>query len=166
MQISNHFYNFVELFITNSTTVYDLWFLWNKLTVWTATEELKNKRGHLPFFLLLNWSFMKFGPLLLTNTSRHFQLFWKRFATECFKMVQICTHKSFAYYQLNWNKNKFSDYISESFLRKWVRLIVGILPFPVNMTFESTIQRACLGIKSACNIKLCISTVWKYENVR
>ena len=122
-------FNFVKLVVTNLMMVYHLW---NKPMVSITTNELKYERGHFPLPSPSPpppryWSLMKFGPLVPMNTSRHFQLFWKRFASLFQNVFHVCTHKSFAYYQLHRNKSKYLDYISESFLRKGISWIVGYL---------------------------------------
>ena len=84
----------------------------------------------------------------------------------CFQNVFMCPLTNhFAYYQLHRNKSKFLDYISESFLRKGISWIVGILPFPVYMIIEYN-SVSLFGFSIwVWHLKLCISFVWKYENV-
>ena len=106
-----------------------------------------------------------FGPLVPISTSRHFQ-FLKKICLTVSKCFHVSTHKSFAYYQLHQNKSKFLDYnIYKSFLRKGMSWIVGILPFSVYMIIEY--KSMSLFGYSICvwHLKLCISFVWKYENV-
>ena len=73
------------------------------------------------------------------GTYKYFQAFpvvLKKICLTVSKCFHVSTHKLFAYFQLHQNKSKFLDYISESFLRKGISWIVGILPFPIYVILE------------------------------
>ena len=112
--ILNHFL-ILFFVVTNLTMVYDLW---NKPMVSIATEELKYEREHLPppppppprlgYWSLQVWIW------ILPGISSCFG----KDLPQCFKMFScVRLQTSFAYI-INFNKSKFLDYISKSFLRK------------------------------------------------
>ena len=159
MLILNHF-----LVLLNLSSQIWRWFMTFEINQWYQSQpkKLKHERGHLPPFPRLRyWSLMKFGPLVPMHIFRHFQLFLEKICLTLSKCFHVCAHKSFAYYQLQQNKSKFLDYISESFLRKGISWIVGDLTFPVYMILGYNL--ISLFGYSICvwRLKLCISFVWK-----
>ena len=131
-----------------------------------ATEELKYEGGHLPpppaTLLVLN-------EVWALGTYEYFQAFpvvLEKICLTVSKMFSCVCSQIICIYQLQQNKSKFLDCISESFLRKGISWIVEDLTFSVYMILEDNlISLFGYSICVWC-LKLCISFIWKYENVK
>ena len=90
---------------------------------WNMRGDINLPRPILAMLLVLN-------EVWVLGTFEYFQAFpvvLEKICLTVSKCFHVCAHKSFAYYQLQRNKSKVLDYISESFLRKGISWIVGDL---------------------------------------
>ena len=141
-------HNFVErVDVTNLAMVYDIW---NKPMVSITTEELKYERGHLAPHLLAT---LVLNEVWALDTYEYcISSCLEKICLTVSKCFHVCTHKSFAYYQLHQNKSKsFRLHLRVIFAKRNKLELWGCWSYHFLSTwYQSTIQWACLGIQFAC----------------